>query len=101
MIRHFQIGDIVRLQRLSRYAAILDIERAVISPRSPNRVAITHFFPWITTKVITEVLQQDANGLARSGIIQLRKRVNRDEADVVFLAPDLAAPRGHPAIWQS
>ena len=100
MIRHFQIGDIVRLQRLSRHAAKLNIERAVTSPRTPNRVALTHFFPWITTNVITEVLQQDANGLARAGIIQLRKRLNRPEADIVFLTPDLAAPNGHPAIWQ-
>ncbi len=100
MIRHFNLGDILLLQRLDRQAAKLNIERAVTSPRTTSRVALTTFFPWITTKVITHVLQQDANGLARSGIVQLRKRLNRAEADVVFLAPDLASPDGHPAIWQ-
>ncbi len=100
MIRHFNLGDILLLQRLGRQAAILNIERAVTSPRTTNRVALTTFFPWLTTKVITHVLQQEANGLARSGIVQLRKRLNRAEADVVFLAPDLASPDGHPAIWQ-
>ena len=100
VIRHFNLGDILLLQRLGRQAAILNIERAVTSPRITSRVALTTFFPWITTKVITHVLQQEANGLARSGIVQLRKRLNRAEADVVFLAPDLASPDGHPAIWQ-
>ena len=100
MIRHFNLGDILLLQRLGPQAAKLNIERAVTSPRTTSRVALTTFFPWITTKVITYVLQQDANGLARSGIVQLRKRLNRAEADVAFLAPDLASPDGHPAIWQ-
>ncbi|MBP7962164.1 MAG: hypothetical protein KBG20_17395 [Caldilineaceae bacterium] len=100
MIRHFNLGDILLLQRLGRQAAILNIERAVTSPRQTNRVALTTLFPWLTTKVITHVLQQEANGLARSGIVQLRKRLNRAEADVVFLAPDLASSDGHPAIWQ-
>lgn len=100
MIRHFNLGDILLLQRLGHQAARLNIERAVTSPRTTSRVALTTFFPWITTKVITYVLQQEANGLARSGIVQLRKRLNRPEADVVFLAPDLASSDGHPAIWQ-
>ena len=100
VIHHFNLGDILLLQRLSRQAAKVNIERAVTSPRTANRVALTSLFPWITTKVITDVLHQEANGLARSGIVQLRKRLNRTEADVVFLAPDLASPDGHPAIWQ-
>ena len=56
MIRHFNLGDILLLQRLGPQAAKLNIERAVTSPRTTSRVALTTFFPWITTKVITYVL---------------------------------------------
>ena len=49
---------------------------------------------------MTYVLRQDENGLARAGFLQIEVRPQRTEADVVLLTPALAAPQGHPAIWQ-
>ena len=49
---------------------------------------------------MTYVLRQEENGLARAGLIQIERRPERPEADVVLLTPALDAPQGHPAIWQ-
>ncbi|MEZ4640648.1 MAG: hypothetical protein R2856_37780 [Caldilineaceae bacterium] len=49
---------------------------------------------------MTYVLRQEENGLARAGFLQIEIRPERTEADVVLLTPALAAPQGHPAIWQ-
>ena len=49
---------------------------------------------------MTYVLRQEENGLARAGFLQIEVRPERTEADVVLLTPALAAPQGHPAIWQ-
>lgn len=100
MIRHFQPGDILLLQRLGKQATSLNLERTLTEPRSVNRVAFTALMPWTTAKVMTYVLHQRHNALARNGLIQLRKRPNRPEADVVFLAPALDMADGHPAIWE-
>ncbi len=100
MIRPFQVGDIFLIQRLSGQATKLHTIHALLQPHSVLRAALTTVVPWHEAKVATYVLNQRGHNLARTGFLQVQKRPDRTEADVLLLAPTLDAPLGHPAIWQ-
>ena len=99
-IRRFTLGDVVLLQRLGRHATQLHIEKTLLQPRSSMWDALRTALPWGSGPCMTYVLRQEENGLARAGFLQIEVRPDRTEADVVLLTPALAAPQGHPAIWQ-
>jgi hypothetical protein len=99
-IRPFLLGDIFLLQRLSRYATQLHIEKSLLQHQSCMWDALRTVLPLGSSPGMTYVLRQEENGLARAGLLQLEVRPERPEADVVLLTPALDAPQGHPAIWQ-
>lgn len=100
VIRPFQFGDILVVQRLSRQATKLTTTQALLQPYSAFGAALSALLPWNHAKVTTYILHRRDHELARSGILQVRKRAGRPEADIVLLAPALDTAWGHPAIWQ-
>ena len=100
VIRPFQPGDILLIQRLHRQTTKLNAVQSLLQPRSPSWVALTAVNPWNAAKVATCVLRRHGQGLARSGFLQAQKRPGRPEADILALAPALDTPTGHPAVWE-
>ncbi|MEM7126310.1 MAG: hypothetical protein AAF702_08295 [Chloroflexota bacterium] len=100
MIRPFQLGDLLLVQRLGRQAAKLNIIQALLQPRPAMMIALGAVLPWAGGKANTYILRQQKNSLAQAGFIQASKRPSRAEADITFLAPALDTEWGHPAIWK-
>lgn len=100
MIRPFQPGDILLIQRLHRQTTKLNAVQSLLQPRSPSWIALTAVNPWNDAKVATCVLRRNGQSLARSGFLQAQKRPGRPEADILALAPALDTPSGHPAVWE-
>ena len=100
MIRPFQIGDLLLVQRLGRQATSLNVIQALLQPRTALRTAVAATAPWAGAGAATYVLRQQGNGLARAGFIQVKKRPGRPESDIILLSPALDTPWGHPAIWK-
>ncbi len=100
MIRPFQPGDILLIQRLHRQTTKLNAVQSLLQPRSPAWAALTAVNPWNDAKIATCVLSRNGRSLARSGFLQAQKRSGRPEADILALAPALDTPTGHPAVWE-
>jgi hypothetical protein len=100
VIRPFQLGDLVLIQRLGRQAARLNIIQSLIQPQSSFWVSLTSLLPWYQAKVTLHILHQEGHGLVGDGFMQSRKRPARPELDIVRLAPGLDSGLGHPAIWE-
>jgi hypothetical protein len=100
VIRPFQFGDIVLIQRLGRQATKLNIVQSLLQPQSAFWASFTAIVPWNDAKVTTYVLRQQSHGLLGDGFLQVQKRPGRPELDIVRVAPGLDSPRGHPAIWE-
>lgn len=100
MIRPFQFGDIVLIQRLGRQSAKLDVVQSLLQPQSAIWASLSSIVPWNDAKVATYVLRQQGHGLVGIGYLQVRKRPGRAEAEITSLAPGLDTARGHPAIWE-
>jgi hypothetical protein len=62
-------------------------------------VALGAVLPWTMIRALTYVLRQQGHGLVHEGFLQMMRRSERPEADLLWLAPSLDAPNGHPAIW--
>ncbi|MBE2237412.1 MAG: hypothetical protein IAE81_06475 [Caldilineaceae bacterium] len=99
MIRPFQLGDIYLIQRLSGQATQLPCLQTFLQPMSSMSVALSAVWPWTTLRAFTYVLRQQGHGLVHEGFLQMVRRTNRPEAEILCLAPSLDAPTGHPAIW--
>lgn len=100
VIRPFQLGDLLLVQRLGYQAAKLNIIQSLLQPRPALTIALGAVLPWAGGNANTYVLRQQKNSLAHAGFIQAHRRTGRAEADITFLAPALDTPRGHPAIWE-
>ena len=100
MIRPFQFGDVVLIQRLGRQAATLNMVQALLQPQSAVWAALTTLLPWNDVKIATHVLRQHGHGLVALGFLQVRKRAGRPEFEVMRLAPGLDTRLGHPVIWE-
>ena len=100
VIRPFQLGDLILVQRLGRQAAKLNIVQSLLQPRSALSASLSAHAPWNTAKVSTYVLRQRGHGVIGDGFLQVKKRPGRPELDIVLLAPGLDSPEGHPAIWE-
>ena len=100
MIRPFQLGDLLLVQRLGHQAAKLNIIQALLQPRPALMIALGAVLPWAGGKANTYILRQQRNSLAHAGFIQAHTRPGRAEADITFLAPALDTAWGHPAIWE-
>ncbi len=99
MIRPFQLGDLYLIQRLSRQAMRLPCAQSFLQPHAMVPVAMSAILPWSTMGAATFVLRQEGHGLVHEGALQIVRRANRPEVDILCLAPSIAAPSGHPAIW--
>lgn len=62
-------------------------------------MALGALLPWVSLRASTYVLRQDGHGLVHEGFLQMMRRPARPEAELLWLAPSLDAPSGHPAIW--
>lgn len=100
MIRPFQIGDLLLVQRLGRYADTLNSVQSSIEPQSSFWSLLYSILAWNHAKVATHILRQEGHGLLGDGFLQTRKRDGRPESDILFLAPALVSDLGHPAIWE-
>ncbi|MCC6455223.1 MAG: hypothetical protein IT328_09800 [Caldilineaceae bacterium] len=100
MIRPFQFGDIVLIQRLGRQSTKLDVVQSLLQPQSAIWASLSAIIPWNDAKVTTYVLRQQGHGLVGIGYLQVQKRPGRPEAEITSLAPGLDAARGHPVIWE-
>ena len=100
MIRPFQFGDIVLIQRLGRQSAKLDVVQSLLQPQSAIWASLSALVPWNDARATTYVLRQQGHGLVGIGYLQVRKRPGRPEVEVTSLAPGLDTPRGHPVIWE-
>lgn len=98
-IRPFAPGDVLLIQRLSRYATRFHIGRFLLQPSSPLQTAFSVYLPWAHKSGVTYVLRQEEHGLARAGFAQWQLHPGRAEADLLALSPALDAPNGHPSIW--
>jgi len=99
VIRPFQLGDLYLIQRLSRQAVHFPCAQSFLQPHAMAPVALSAILPWSPTGVATYVLRQKGHGLVHEGALQIVRRTGRPEADILCLAPSIAAPSGHPAIW--
>ena len=99
MIRPFQLGDLFLMQRLSRQALPLPCARTFLHPTSSMSIVLSAVLPWTPIRASTYVLRQHGHGLVHEGFLQIVRRTDRPEADLLWLAPSLDAPNGHPAIW--
>jgi hypothetical protein len=100
VIRPFQFGDIVLIQRLGRKSTKLNTVQSLLQPQSAIWASLSALIPWNKAKVATYVLHQQDHNLVGSGYLQALKRPGRSEVDIVELAPGLDAARGHPVIWE-
>jgi hypothetical protein len=100
VIRPFQPGDIVLLQRLHGQATRLNSTQALLHAYSPPWAALTAVKPWGDPEVATYVLRQNGHGLARTGFLQAQRSPDREQAKILLIAPALDTRTGHPAIWE-
>ena len=99
-VRSYSLSDILRHQRLARYATRLDPEYHLLLSHTPFRAALAILLPWLLPGVTTYTLVQQRNGLAHSGFLELFVPSSDSRARVLTLMPALDAPAGHPAAWQ-
>lgn len=100
MIRPFQFGDIVLIQRLGRQSTKLNTVQALLQPQSAIWASLSALVPWNNAKVATYVLPQQDHGLVGIGYLQAQKRPGRPEVEITALAPGLDTAHGHPVIWE-
>jgi hypothetical protein len=100
VIRPFQFGDIVLIQRLGRQSTKLNTVQALLQPQSALWASLSAMAPWNEAKTATYVLRQPGHGLVGTGYLQAQKRPGRPEAQILSLAPGLDTARGHPVIWE-
>lgn len=84
-IRPFSLRDVPLLVRMQRRGIALPVGQTLRHPRKPLWLALTSPFPWHGTGSATYVLP----GKGSRGFVQLRKRSDRPEAEVSFVAPAL------------
>lgn len=103
MIRPFGLNDVFLVRGLQRRASALAIEHKLTHPRDPLGMALTAPWPWAGTGVATYVLKEKVRGRSAVGFVQLMKRVNRPEADLLYVAPALlpgSRAQATEAIWE-
>ena len=99
VIRPFQLGDLYLIQRLSHQAICFPCAQSFLQPHAMVPVALSSILPRHPPGTATYVLRQKGHGLVHEGALQLIRRAGRPEADILRLAPSIAASSGHPAIW--
>ncbi len=91
VIRPFGLNDIGLVRRLQRDGMSLAMEHMLAHPHQPLWTALTAPWPWAGVGVASFVLDERVNGRRLTGFVQLMKRAARPEADLLHLAPVVAA----------
>ncbi|MFN8482910.1 MAG: hypothetical protein U0768_07670 [Anaerolineae bacterium] len=100
--RTFGLRDVPLVQGLQRSGAHLDLESAVVDPLWPLSAALRNYYrPFGGRWRSTYVLNGREQRARLRGFVQTGLRASRHEADVLFIAPALAATYGTTAeIWR-
>ncbi len=101
MIQPFSFRHYFLIRRLQGKGMSLDLERSLTQPGSPLWAALTSWLPFYFP-TLTDIYTYVIDGLEQeqrvSGFAQVRERLGRPEADVVYLAPSLSN-EDVQAIW--
>lgn len=95
MIRPFDLGDFFLVRRLQPRGMWLDPHLALAGGEPPMWTALSAPFRWWAGDAVTYVTRE-----AGGGVIQMRVRPGRPEADIVFLAPALTGDEESAALWR-
>ncbi|MCS7222093.1 MAG: hypothetical protein RML36_01435 [Anaerolineae bacterium] len=99
MIRAFGLRDSLFVHRLQKRGVRLDMDQAMVCYCSPLWTALATPIPWYVNGVATYILRAQVHGRRLDGFIQVRRRADRSEADLIFLSPDLGEEEA-PEIWR-
>jgi hypothetical protein len=91
VIHPFGLRDVLLVRSLQRVSAPLAIEHILTHPQAPLTIALTAPWPWAGVGVATYILDGVGEGKRLTGFAQLMKRAARPEADLLHIAPALAA----------
>jgi hypothetical protein len=94
MIHPFDLGDLLLVYRLQKRGVWLDPRHALAGAELPAWAALSAPFRWRGGGVLTYVGRGGGGG-----IIQMRLRPSRPEADIAFLAPGPECTREVAALW--
>ena len=95
MIRAFGIRDILLIRELQRKGIALDMEGAILRPRTPLRDALISQIPMNGYGAVTYVLREGD----RQGFIQVRQGRHPTESYLTFVAPALSEGEAREATW--
>ncbi|MCD6289822.1 MAG: hypothetical protein J7M34_04905 [Anaerolineae bacterium] len=98
MVRPFGLRDAFFVHRLQKRGIWLAVDQVLVHAHSPLWIALTAPIPWHVNGMATYVMRTRRQGRRLDGFIQVRRRWDRAEADLVFISPDLGAERA-PEIW--
>ncbi|MBI4788936.1 MAG: hypothetical protein HY782_18040 [Chloroflexi bacterium] len=99
MTRWLDLNDLIAIRQLQRRGVALDLERAVLWPHSPLYAAFAAHLPFSPFGADTIILYPPAGRGRALGLIQVRQRPRRPEADITFIAPALDAREDAVSIW--
>ncbi len=99
MIRPFGLSDSLLVRSLQSQGVQLDMDQALVRARSPLWTALMAPLLWPVNGIATYVLRARVHNEQLSGFIQIQKRPDRSEADLVFLSPDLGI-EGASETWR-
>jgi len=100
MARWLGFDDLIAIQQLQARGMQLDLERSALWPHTALQAALRANIPLSATGAETIVLYPSATRRARAvGFAQMRGRLGRPEADIVYLAPALDAHDDAVSIW--
>ena len=91
MVEQFGLRHSLLLQRLLPSIERLDMVHALTRPRDPLTVAMMSPFPWRGIGIATYVLQETGDSAPSQGFVQVLKRPERPESDILALAPALTS----------
>jgi hypothetical protein len=89
MIKSFGVRDLLLVGNLQKKGTCLDPEIALIRPYSPLLAALSSYFFMQEVGTSTFILEAMDQSIQGQGLVQMRRRRGRPEADVIYLAPSL------------
>ena len=102
--RAFGLRDVPLVYSLQRSGAPLDLESAIVEPIRPLTTAMRNYLGQMVgqQREMTFVVRGQRDGQKLRGFVQMRTRLTRPEADIVFLAPSLGGRRNAASrdVWE-
>lgn len=98
MARPFTPRDSLGLRKLQASGTSLELENVVLTNESPLRQALSSCLPFSASGIETLVEADPVTG-ELEGFVQVRRRKDNREADLVFIAPGLGCEAGADRLW--